>query len=191
MMKSIIFLFAIALFCYSACSPSFWDPNKKLNFILTSPTKSNNMAYNDSIIDAEFWFTRSSLEFSIKNKTKSTLKVIWDEAAFVQFGESQRIMHLGTKYIDRSQNQPASSIPPGASITDQVTPTNNVSFDSGKYGSGWKTKDIFELMDGMGNDYRENKGKYDNTEIGFYLPIETKGNRLEYNFTFWVTEIKK
>ena len=56
--------------------------------------------------------TSHNINFSITNKTDYSIKVLWDEAAYVdESGKSHRVMHSGIKYIDRSNPQPPTIIP--------------------------------------------------------------------------------
>ena len=67
----------------------------------------------------------------MKNISNSTIKVVWDEAAYIDYnGETSKIMHKGIKYSEREASQPASVIIKGAKLEDVAIPTKNVSYSS-------------------------------------------------------------
>ena len=120
------------------------------------------------------------LLISIRNRTDNTMKVLWEESAFISTnGTTQRIIHSGVNYLDRNKPQSPSIIPGGSVLNDHIVPVGNVSRLSG---SGdiiiesllsWKTI-----------------GKYQpGTTIGLLLPVQILDNTIEYLITFeleWV-----
>lgn len=140
-------------------------------------------SYNDSIIDITIFGTNEQFCFVLKNISSHSLKIIWNEAAFVGLdGSTSKIMHVGTKYSQRESDQPATVLIKGAKINDVATPTVNVYYDEGykigytTYGNGWKTKSM------LPKDY---KGK-EAGEIRLMLPIQVKDVVNEYTFVFKV-----
>ena len=140
-------------------------------------------SYNDSIIDVTIFGTKEHFSFILKNISNHSLKIIWNEAAFVGLdGSTSKIMHVGTKYSQRESDQPATVVIKGAKIEDVATPTANVYYDEGvkigysTMGSGWKTKSM--LPEGY-------KGK-EAGEIRLMLPIQVKDVVNEYTFVFRV-----
>lgn len=140
-------------------------------------------SYNDSIVDVTIFGTEKEFYFSLKNISNHSLKVIWNEAAFVGLdGSSSKIMHTGTKYSQREADQPATVIIKGAKIEDVATPTANVYYENGvtigykTFGNGWKTRSMLP-------------GKYQGKETGtirLMLPIQIKDVVNEYTFVFKV-----
>ena len=140
-------------------------------------------SYNDSIIDITIFGTKEKFSFILKNISNHSLKIIWNEAAFVGLdGSTSKIMHVGTKYSQRESDQPATVVIKGAKIDDVATPTANVYYDEGvkigysTIGSGWKTKSMLP---------EEYKGK-EAGEIRLMLPIQVKDVVNEYTFIFRV-----
>lgn len=128
----------------------------------------------------KFVFTPSSagLNFELTNKTDATIKVIWDDAAFIDIeGTSGKVMHEGIKYIDRSNSQPPTSIIKGAKISDVAIPTANVYYASGSYG-GWRTSPLIFNKAGTKNESLDNK------VVKLFLPIVVNTKTIEYIFTF-------
>lgn len=131
-------------------------------------------SYNDSIIDITIFSTTSQFNFVLQNVSNHSIKVIWNEAAFVDIdGSSSKIMHVGTKYIDREGNQPPTTIIRGAKIDDVATPTKNVYYLERV---GWETHPMLP---------QTYKGK-EAGEIRLMLPIQIKDVVNEYTFVFKV-----
>lgn len=140
-------------------------------------------SYNDSIIDIIIFGTPEQFNFVLKNVSNHSLKIIWNEAAFVGLdGLSSKIMHVGTKFSEREGDQPATTIIKGAKIEDLATPTSNVYYDDGvkigysTIGSGWRKRSMLPE-------------KYLGKEVGeirLMLPIQVKDVINEYTFVFKV-----
>lgn len=140
-------------------------------------------SYTDSIIDILIYGTSKQFYFVLKNISQHSLKLIWNEAAFVGLdGTSSKVMHVGIKYSQRENDQPASTIIKGAKLDDCATPTSNVYYDAGKtigyntYGNGWETRSMLP---------EKYKGK-DAGEVKLMLPIQIKDVVNEYTFVFKV-----
>ena len=140
-------------------------------------------SYNDSIIDIVIFGTSEQFNFMLKNVSDHSLKIIWNEAAFVGLdGLSSKIMHVGTKFSEREGDQPATTIIKGAKIEDLATPTSNVYYDDGikigysTIGNGWKKHSMLP---------EKYIGK-EAGEIRLMLPIQIRDVINEYTFIFKV-----
>lgn len=134
--------------------------------------------YTDSLINASFQWSGSSIDFELSNKSKKNIKVIWNDAAYIdQNNNTGKVMHSGVKFIDRSGDQPSTTIISEAKISDLVTPTENVYFSSGSYG-GWQKKPLFPSIGKK--DERPLVGK----KVKLLLPILYDSKQLDYVFTF-------
>lgn len=61
-------------------------------------------------------------EAKVKNNSAETVKLIWDESAYVNsVGKSTRLIRGQTRKLHSAQIQPASPIPPGALLTESFT----------------------------------------------------------------------
>lgn len=145
-------------------------------------------SYVDDIIDIIIFGSADGFGFELKNVGQNSIKIIWNEAAFVGFdGNTSKIMHVGTKYSEREGDQPATTIIKGAKIIDSVTPTANVYYDEGymigneRHGTvGWKKKSIYpkNIVDNPG-------------QLRLMLPIQVKDVVNEYTFVFDVKYVYK
>lgn len=140
-------------------------------------------SFNDSIINILIFSTSEQFNFVLKNVSQHSLKIIWNEAAFVGLdGSTSKIMHSGVKYSEREGDQPATTVIRGAKIDDLACPTANVYYDNGitigysTIGNGWKTRSMLP---------KEYLGKTAG-EIRLMLPIQIKDVINEYTFVFKV-----
>lgn len=72
------------------------------------------------------------MAFSLENKTEQSIKIPWDEAAFIdESGRSHRVMHAGVKFDDREKPQAPSVVVPRGLLKDIVAPTDYVHWREG------------------------------------------------------------
>jgi hypothetical protein len=70
------------------------------------PTEAN--AFEDENIRIVWKPQESQLQFTLTNKTGASERVLWDDASFVgPDGKTDRIMHQGVKFADRSSSNAA------------------------------------------------------------------------------------
>lgn len=156
-------------------------------------------AFEDNMVRI-LWFVGSTrISFLLQNKTDYSVKIPWDEAAYVdEFGRSHRVMHSGVKYTDRDKPQPPSVIVRKGSIEDIVYPTDYVSWSSGtRYSAGsWDEKPLFLAMDFHGQylrgkysslaEFEEAVNKNIGKQIQVLLPLQIQDVIHDYIFTFTV-----
>ncbi|HEX8213527.1 MAG TPA: hypothetical protein VF584_25380 [Longimicrobium sp.] len=133
--------------------------------------------FEDAVIVADVGVQSTAVALKIRNKSASTLRLMWDDASFIESdGEAGRIMHSGVRFLERDRPQPPSIIPAGTTLTDQAIPVDRVSFSSGASGS-WRTAPIFRRGEAVA-------GK----RVGLLIPVDMDGKKLEYTFWFQVVE---
>ena len=67
--------------------------------------------FEDELVKILWLPSSSNVSFNLTNKTDHSIKIIWDEAVYVDtIGVSHRVMHSGVKYMDRSNSQPPSVV---------------------------------------------------------------------------------
>ena len=159
-------------------------------------------AFEDNMVQILWLVSATNINFYIQNKTDYSIKIPWDEAAYVdENGRSHRVMHSGVKYTDRDKPQPPSIIVRKGSIEDIVYPTDYVSWSSGtRYTSGrWIEKPLLLSLDFHGQYY---KGSYSsltefeeavNKNIGkriqVLLPLQIQDVINDYIFTFTIDKV--
>ena len=97
--------------------------------VIEDDKKVSKYSYVDNIIDIIILGTSQQFDFILKNVSDNSIKVVWNEAVFVNFdGSTSKIMHVGTKYSQREADQPATTIIKGAKIEDLAAPNCNVRY---------------------------------------------------------------
>lgn len=135
-------------------------------------------SYEDNFIDILIFAGGTQFSFILKNVSDNTLKVVWNEAVFVDVdGSASRVMHKGTKYSQREADQPASTIIKGAKIEDLVTPTDRIYYSEKL--KDWTSKSLYENA----------KQNVENQTIKLMLPIQVKDVVNEYIFEFTLSYV--
>lgn len=132
----------------------------------------NKYTYSDNFIDIVIFCYNSEFRFNMKNNTQHTLKVLWDDASFVDIdGLTSKIMHNGVKYSERENVQAPSTIIRGASLDEVAIPTRNVYYS--ETFNKWEVRPMYSKKP-------SNKTK----QVILMLPIQIKGVTNEYLFIF-------
>lgn len=132
----------------------------------------NKYSYSDNFIDIVIFGDDSEFKFHLKNNTQHTLKVLWEDASFVDVdGSTSKIMHNGVKFSERENAQSPSSIVRGASLDDVAIPTRNVYYSESL--KDWEVRPMY-------SEIPSNKTK----QVILMLPIQIKGVTNEYLFIF-------
>lgn len=164
---------------------------------------SSRYQYEDDLVDVRMGFVSDQIVFLLRNKTAHSLKVIWDEAAYIDYdGELTRVMHEGTSYADRNASQPPSIVPARQTLTDLIAPNNRVYYREGFYGryysspGGWDHLPLIlpyrrEVPVGSASgpstaiaDFRREAEELVGKRVGVLLPLEIEGVTNEYTFWF-------
>ena len=162
------------------------DQGDRFGEMTTGEADNGGILYEDSVLKCVWVVGVDRLSFALKNKTENSMKIIWDEAAYIdQNGSTQRIMHSGVKYTDRNSSQPPSVIIRGAQIEDVVIPNDNVYYVSGQYG-GWRIRPLFQNFAATQAELNTLTSLYVGKEVRVLLPIEIKGVTNDYIFNFKV-----
>lgn len=158
---------------------------KVVNFQDQGVTK---YSYEDGLIKIIWLPLRTQFSFSLINKSDHSMKIIWDDAVYVdENGSSQKIFHAGVKYTDRTNSQPPTTVVKGASIDDLVMPTNNVYYMSGQYG-GWTDLPLFKDRAATAEELSVIKTNYVGKIVKVLLPIKIEDTTNEYLFTFKIED---
>jgi hypothetical protein len=150
-------------------------------FALSKPVGTGDLSFSDDAITIQFNPTKKQIGFVVRNKSSSPAKIDWNLAAYVDAdGASHKVMHEGVKFTDRSNVQPPTVIPPGASAGDLVYPIDYAVYISGRYG-GWTELPLFPEAPKA----KAYKGK----TFGVFLPLEIDGRVRNYNFVFTIKDV--
>lgn len=127
------------------------------------------------------------LHFSLMNKTDFSIKVVWNEAAFVDpHGKSGAVMHEGVRYTDCSAAKTPSVVVRRGATEDVVLPCANVrlGYSTWLVDSYLPSPSVtFAAADSIANSLRSSQiGK----TIQVLLPLQIEDVVNDYLFTFEV-----
>lgn len=135
-------------------------------------------SYEDNFIDILIFAGSTQFNFILKNVSDNTLKVVWNEAVFVDVdGSTSKVMHTGIKYSQREADQPASTIIKGAKLEDVAAPTDKVYYSDVL--KEWTSKSL----------YANASQKLEGQTIKLMLPIQVKDVVNEYIFEFTLSYV--
>lgn len=201
MKKFLLFLMCIPII---GCSPVIYSGIYQMNLSKVEHPAENNLrygetkiinlgndslqkySYEDDVIKITWSIYRDQLEFNLLNKTIFSLKIIWDDVAYVDHsGKSNRVIHAGIKYAQRSEPQAPTTIAKGAFIDDLILPAENV-FMTSIY-SGWEKKSLVPSYAPEKEILLNDSKNYIGKTVKVVLPIQIEGTINEYAFTFDIT----
>lgn len=154
--------------------------------------------FEDEMVRILWIPTSSGISFILNNKTGHSIKIIWDEAAFVdENGGSHRVMHSGVKYIDRNSSQPPTVVVRKGKIEDFVFPTDYIYWKKGYYGIYYSEPGEWEKLPLIPNfqsggtiDELQNKANsYVGKTLQILLPLKIEDIVNDYIFTFKINNV--
>lgn len=175
----------------------------------------NEWIYEDGLIRLSFLFPEegiTGINFSMENKTDHSIKILWNEAAYLdEDNSSHRVIRHGVNYSEKDQPQPPSIIIPQSKLEDIVHPTDYVEWGDVLGQPKWCEKPLLptgastmwspklpsppfpanreEAVKGLEKRNYEAK-KIKGKKIGILLPLQAGGAINEYIFTFEITDIR-
>lgn len=142
--------------------------------------------FEDDMIKIVWAPTPYEINFFIQNKSNNSIKIIWDEATFVDTNDvAHRVIHGDVRLIKKNDPIPPTVIPSGATIENLIFPANNVVW----FGSSWV---LLPHLPNSGFNIDDLSAKA-NQNIGktfkVILPLVNAGKTYEYIFTFKITNV--
>lgn len=129
-------------------------------------------SFEDDFITIIIFADDTKFSFKLINKTQNSIKIVWDDAVFVDFnGVTSKVIHSGVKYNERETSQVATTIISGASLEDIACPTSYIRYD--EYLKEWVSDSMFP------NSFTKTEN-----QIRLMLPIQLKDVVNEYVFIF-------
>jgi len=157
------------------------------NILTLEEEGKNKYSYEDQLIKIIWLPTAKQFNFVLENKSDHSIKIIWDEAVYVDGnGSSEKVMHSGVKFSEKNNSQPATVVVKNAKIDDLIMPSKNVYYVSGQYG-GWRTLPLFSNPSTDNIEISSSVGK----EVRILLPLEIENTVNEYIFSFKVNDFVK
>jgi len=143
--------------------------------IISTIEKDLNILYSyiDDYISILFDVREFDVKFNLSNRSKNTLKIIWDDAVFVDIsGQSDRIIHEGTTLSKKNDPLSPTVLIANASIIDILVPSKCIYMSP--ILNEWEQLPILP----------NKRTKDSSASIMFMLPIKSNNIVYEYIFTF-------
>ena len=194
-MKKSVYIASMLILTVSLGLSSCLGTKYTYSFKLLGDNAKTDKTFNDGKIQAFFIVGDKQLDFTLKNLTTEPMKINWDEASLIIYGESKRVMHKGVKFIDRNSPQATTVIPGNSSIDDLVLPTDNVHYKEGSYSTyysspgSWKINDLLPSRDRNNKETKKIIMNSKGSTLKFFLPIEQNNQKMNYTFEFLIADI--
>jgi len=177
---------------------TYYYGNQKIDTVTDNPKY--NYFFEDSLVKILWLADSRQITFSIENKTDYIIKILWDDAAYVdENNHSHRVIHSGIKFNDRANPQPPSVIAPKGIIDDFVFPADYIQFIPGNENTApaWVEQSLIpvtsekhvitessldEAQAKFNDSLKVNIGK--NYQV--LLPLQIDNTLHEYIFTFTI-----
>jgi hypothetical protein len=153
--------------------------------------------FEDGMARVLWAFRGTQMAFSLENKTEHSIKIPWDQAAFIdESGRGHRVMHAGVKFDDREKPQAPSVVVPKGLLKDIVAPTDYVHWREGTRhaADGWEEKCLLPDFDVHGSSLKGGYATFADFEsaakakvgktIQVLLPLEIGDVVNDYIFAF-------
>ena len=162
-------------------SENNYGESKIVNFKEEGKSK---YSYEDQMIKIVWTPVSTQFGFILDNKTNHSIKIIWDEAVYIdENGSSERVMHSGVKYSESTNPQIPTIIIKNGNVSDILIPVDNIYYVSGKYG-GWNTQPLFTDWAYSQEELYIVTQEYIGKSVKILLPLKIEGVINEYIFTF-------
>jgi len=147
-------------------------------------------SFEDEMIQI-IWLPLSDyFSFLLKNKTEHSIKIVWDEAAFVnENGASYRVIHSGIKYSEKEKPQLPSVIVRKGTLSDLIVPADNIDYVY----DDWQRKPLLpNYIQGKEPNklaqLKEASQEYIGKNFQILLPLKIEDIVNEYIFTFKIED---
>ncbi|MHC4598004.1 MAG: hypothetical protein ACYS47_03270 [Planctomycetota bacterium] len=134
-----------------------------------------------------FWVPDAEeLRFKLVNKTDETLKIIWDEAVYIdEKGVNNRLVHEGIRSEDAYKPQPPSLVVKKGILSQAVFPADHVRPKS-RTVERRMVEPLFPSVDRRKGALKSEAQKVVGKSVRILLPMQWKDRKTEYTFTFTV-----
>ena len=157
-----------------------------------TPDASLNIA-EDQLVKIVWLPPDRELSLELLNKTGQSLKIPWDESAYVDISShSHRVVHSGVKFSDRNSSQPPSIVPSKGRLADFLYPSDLISYVPGQYG-GWAQPLMFPCVKPRyvcESNHRQLASAHKGLTYRVLLPLQVGTDIYNYTFTFKVNNVE-
>jgi hypothetical protein len=144
-------------------------------------------SYTDDYIQIAWRVGTDRFYFDLKNRTSHTIKIDWDAISYIDIeGRTQRVIHTGTKYIDKNNAQAKTNLPRNASIVDILMPVDNIIYSA--Y-IGWRVANLIPSFYDTQELQQAHQNQYLGRKMYILFPIEIEGITNDYIFEFNIQNV--
>jgi hypothetical protein len=144
--------------------------------------------YSDSTVTFRVNMSEKYIKLVVANNSTVLLKVLWDEGAYIdERGNAHRIIHTGTKFIDKEKAQVPSVVPKDSQISEIIAPADYIEYNEATLSWDYSPLISFSSEYKTANDARESLEYIGPVKL--MIPLESNGVRQEYTFTFTIGNI--
>jgi hypothetical protein len=148
--------------------------------------------FEDRLVRVMFAPTARELAFSLTNKSDYSIRLVWDQAAFVNFDQtSNPVMHAGVRYSACRESKPSSVIVKGGILNDLIIGCDRIREPS--IGSSWIVEPLIEDASFLAKDsasaIRFTQEKWAGKQFKVLLPIQIQDVVNDYIFTFALVSV--
>jgi len=166
-MKKILFALTITTLLYSCQSAEY-------SFRMIRPVLSETLHYENDTMELVLAAPKvhvDAMSFTLTNKLGSPLKILWDDFSMAINGETDRVLHKNSRYIDKNSLQPNTTIAAGAHIVEKIFPTADAKLITDRKG---ETRVILEPF--LPQKYNRGKELH-NSKILIHLAYEIENKK--------------
>jgi hypothetical protein len=148
----------------------------------------NTFTYRDAVIEATILPGEQGIDFRLANETAHAVKVIWDDAVFLDFdGTSRRVVHSGIRYGDHNSPQVPTVIAPRGHVQDVIVPVDRIwKSETGGFLNLGLVPRLTRACGDSEDEFKNQAKSYEGQSFGVLLPIAVGGVVSEYTFRFEV-----
>jgi hypothetical protein len=150
--------------------------------------------FKDKMISITIQKRSNGFTFDLKNKTSHSLKIIWDEAVYIDTeGKSHRVLHEGIKLMQKDNPQTPTVIARNGTISDAIFVSDYFILSGYKWINIDLLNDFASLENSSDNilkRMRDGANGYLNKNIQILLPIKIENIVNEYIFIFNINSFK-
>lgn len=154
-------------------------------------------SFEDNLVRIKWHPTSDDIAFMIGNKTDGPLKVLWDEAAFIdEQGKGHRLIHAGSGYEDRNAVHPPTVIAAWGTLNDFIHSADSFKpeEDYGKRAPrqvvDWMRAPFLpERIKGTAGELRPRAEAVVGKTFRVILPVEADNLRNDYTYTFRIDNV--
>ena len=171
---------------YHQCFVDYKLVNVSRNESVMDNNIGSSANYKDELLSVSWVIDRNKINFSVKNNASGSIKILWDDMAFVGInGESLRVIHKGIKYSEKEKEQAPSIVARNAEWHDLIIPADKI-----YYQKTWAKWSAYPFVDDFLYSPEDESTKHSNgKKIQVLLPVIINEKRYEYQFVFEIENI--